>query len=153
MRHPVCCLLVLLLASAACDEPPLRSPVAPTATSAPAPAPPSPSSDATAITVGQTVTADLRLSDPPCGTSFGADPPEPCRRFVLAIATAGVLRVQVKLLGSGALTVRVGSTLQWGQTVLSSLNVQAGSSHEIAVALHYGPADQAFELTTSLESR
>lgn len=152
MCRPVSYALVVLMASTACSEPtPL--PRSPTSASAV----PSVSPDATSIGLGQVVTGTVTLADKSCEPDFPGDPPEPCQRFAIAISTSGVLTARVTSAGPSALTLRVGPEREWGVTDLSTATgVAAGSTYEIAVALHDavgGNTSQAFELTTSLTPR
>ena len=41
--------------------------------------------------------------------------------------------------------------MYWGTTLEVSASVEAGSTYEIAVALHSGKGSQAFELSATLE--
>lgn len=154
MRHPVSCLLAVLLVSMACDG--SQNPAAPSATPGPPLAPPGASPNAIPIALGQTVSGVVTLSDAVCD-SGSSDPPEPCQRFAIAISTSGVLKAQVTSPGPSGLTLGVGLVRQWGVTAVSAAaGVQAGSTYEISVALHAavgGNTSQRFELTTSLEPR
>jgi hypothetical protein len=134
----------------------------PTAATAPAPsaplgapsALPGTSSTAIPLSLGQTVSGSVTLSDPTCDP-LSTDPPEPCQRFAIAIPTSGVLQVQLTTRGPYSFTLGIGPSIrQWGTTVAAS--VQAGSTYEISVALHgriEGIPSQTFELTTSLGPR
>jgi hypothetical protein len=152
MRHSVSFLLAVLLASTACNDSQdvLRIPTAPTATAGPPPvsggAP-----NATPISLGQTVSGLLTLSDPSCGTALGSEPPEPCQQFAITVPTSGILRVRATTPGPSGLTLRVGSALHWGFAVTGAAAVQAGSTYTISLALHTGTTSQTFELATSLE--
>jgi hypothetical protein len=123
-----------------------------TTTPAVAQARPGASPNAVSIALGQTVSGVVAVSDAVC-ESHTTDPSEPCQRYAIAIATAGVLRVLVKSPGPSGLTLSVGSLRRWGVTTLSAAaGVEAGSTYEISVGLHdAASASQAFELTTSLD--
>ena len=126
-------------------------PTAPSVTGGAPLAAPGAAANAIPISLGQAVSRVLDPSDPPCGTQAGTDPPEPCQRFAVVVPISGRLTVRVTSPGPAALTVRVGSMLQWGVNVNAVAAVQGRSTYEIAVALHDGSARQAFELTTALE--
>jgi hypothetical protein len=153
MRPRVCALLAVFLVSTACDRA-VRNPIAPSALPPPpvstAPAPPA--AARTSIALGQTVTGLIAMSDPPCDTSSGNEY-EPCQRFAVAIPQAGVLRVRVTTPGPLGLAVRFGTDLRWGYTLSNMVNVAAGSTYAIDIALHGSGESQTFELTTSLEPR
>lgn len=155
MRHPVSCLLAVLLVSTACGDG-IQLPAAPSVPPGPPLAPPGASPNAIPIALGQTVAGVVTLSDPPCDPGFPTDP-EPCQRFAIAISTSGVLKVQVTSTGPSTLTLRVGfGAPSWGVTAVSgAVGVQAGSTYEISVAIHDPGAatSQKFELATSLEPR
>ena len=157
MRNRACCLLVALLACAACgsSQPVLQNPVAPSAPlppPAPPPAPPPPLPPAP-ISLGETVTGVVNLSDPGCDPAFPFE--DPCKRFSIAIPTTGTLKVHVASPGPRTLTLRVGTLRVYGMSAVSgSIAVQAGSTYEISVALHDhvgGDYSQPFELTSSLD--
>jgi hypothetical protein len=152
MRHPVSCLLALLL-SMSCNG--SQNPAAPRTPPGPPLAPPGTSPNAIRIELGQNVSGVVAVSDPVCDAGSPTEL-EPCQRFAVAIPTSGVLRVQVTSTGPSGLTLRVGFGVpSWGVTALSgAVAVQAGSTYEISVSLHDARApSQAFALTTSLEPR
>jgi hypothetical protein len=110
----------------------------------------------TPITLGQTLTGVVRLSDLPCEELFDGHDEGPCQRFAITIPTSGTLNVHVTSPGPSWLALRVGSArTTYGVTAVdAAATVQAGS-YEFSVALHEavnGNADQTFELTTSLDS-
>jgi hypothetical protein len=112
------------------------------------------SSNANPIAIGETVTGVVKLSDPFC-VADPIEPGDPCQRFAVTPSESGTLRVQVTSPGPGWLTLRVASEVgSYGTTSVSSVvDVVAGSTYEVSVALHapaVGDTSQAFELSTAL---
>lgn len=126
--------------------------VIPTSPSATAPTTVGSEPSAASISVGQTVRGSVALEDAPCDFGHG---PEPCVRFAVVPAAAGVLRVQLHSPGPGELALRIGGIVRgYGvERIEGTTSVAAGIAYDVSVSLHNakaGHSRQLFELTTSL---
>lgn len=140
-----------LVMTAACSG--SRTAVAiPTSPSATAPTAVGTEPPAASISVGQSVRGSVALADARC--DFGHSP-EPCVRFAVVPAAAGVLLVQLTSPGPGELALRVGGLVRgYGvERIEGTTIVAAGTAYDVSVSLHNagtGHSSQLFELTTSL---